>query len=193
MGLHFAATIMLARAWWAFILQGVLAVLFGVVILLYPGIGASALILLFGAWMLADGITDLARAWRTRGQRNWWVSVLEGLAGVVVGLIAVLLPGITLLSLVLLVGAWAIATGALEVYLAIRLREEISGELWMAVAGIASILLGILIIAFGPEPLLWLIAVFVLAFGFSLIALGWRLRGIHQQATRQNEYVERGR
>lgn len=192
MGFEFAQTIMLARAWWAFIVQGLLAVIFGLIILLFPGLGLATLILLFGAWMLADGAADLLRAWRTRGQRHWWLSLLEGLAGVIVGIIAILLPGITAITLVLLVAAWAIATGVLEIYLAIRLREQISGELWMGLAGLASILLGVILVIFGLPPFLWLVAVFVLTFGFSLIALGWRLRGIHEQAKRQGEYAERG-
>ena len=79
--------------------------------------------------------------------------------------------------------------------MAIRLREQIRGELFMAIAGLISIVFGLYIIIFpgvGILSVLWLIAFFAIAFGVSLIALGWRLRGIFQQAQRQNEYAERG-
>jgi uncharacterized membrane protein HdeD (DUF308 family) len=195
MATRFTAAIMLARVWWAFMLRGLLALVVGVVVLLFPEIGLPSLILAFAAWMIVDGLAELMGAWRARGQRNWWVGILEGLAGIVAGLLAVILPGITALVLLYLVAAWAIVTGVLEIIAAIRLREEINGELWMALAGVLSVLFGLYLIIFpgaGILSLLWLVGVFAIAFGVFMLLLGWRLRGIHQLAERQNEYAERG-
>ena len=195
MSVRFAAAITLGRVWWAFMLRGLLAVAFGVVVLLFPGIGLEAIVLVVAAWMIIDGGAELLGAWRTRGQRHWWVGILEGLAGIVIGVVAVLVPGITALALLYLVAAWAILTGVLEIIAAIRLREQITGELWMGLAGVLSILLGLYLAIFpgaGIISLLWLVGVFAIAFGVFILLLGWRLRGIHQQASRQGEYAERG-
>ena len=195
MALHVTELIVLARAWWAFILRGVLAILFGLVCLFFPPVAILGLATLFGFWLILDGISGVTGAWSARSHRNWWLSLLEGLAGLVAGVLAVLWPVITALILTLLVGAWAIITGVFEIWTAIRLREQIRGELFLAIAGVISILFGLYIVIFpgaGILSVLWLIAVFAMAFGVSLIGLGWRLRGIFEQAKRQNEYAERG-
>jgi uncharacterized membrane protein HdeD (DUF308 family) len=193
--LNFTGAITMARMWWAFLLRGVLAIAAGVFVLLVPGIGLAALILLFAAWMIADGVAELIGAWRTRGQKNWWVGILEGIAGLAVGIVAVVVPGLTAVVLLYLVAAWAIVTGVLEIYAAIKLREEITGELWMGLAGLLSVLFGLYLIIFpgaGILSLLWLVGIFAIAFGAAMLLLGWRLRGIHQQARAQDEYAERG-
>lgn len=195
MALNFTGAITMARMWWAFLLRGVLAIAAGVFVLLVPGIGLAALILLFAAWMIADGVAELIGAWRTRGQKNWWVGILEGIAGMAVGIVAVVVPGLTAVVLLYLVAAWAIVTGVLEIYAAIKLREEITGELWMGLAGLLSVLFGLYLIIFpgaGILSLLWLVGIFAIAFGAAMLLLGWRLRGIHQQARAQDEYAERG-
>lgn len=196
MGLNFTAVIVLARVWWAFVLRGVLAILFGVLAFLNVALAAIALVALFAAWAIIDGVTGLIAGWRTRGQdRNWWWSVVEGLLGIAAGIIAVLLPGTAAVALVLVIGAWAVITGALEIYGAIKLRAQISGELWLVLAGIGSILFGLLLFIFptmGVVTLTWLIGGFALVFGVLLIMLGLRLRTIHGQAVRNNEYAERG-
>ena len=196
MGLNFTAVIVLARVWWAFVLRGVLAILFGVLAFLNVALAAIALVALFAAWAIIDGVTGLIAGWRTRSQdRNWWWSVVEGLLGIAAGIIAVLLPGMAAVALVLVIGAWAVITGALEIYGAIKLRAQISGELWLVLAGIGSILFGLLLFIFptmGVVTLTWLIGGFALVFGVLLIMLGLRLRTIHGQAVRNNEYAERG-
>jgi uncharacterized membrane protein HdeD (DUF308 family) len=195
MALNFTAAITMARMWWAFLLRGVLAIIFGVVVLLFPGIGLTTLVLFFAVWMISDGFAELIGAWRTRGQKNWWVGILEGVAGLVAGILAVLLPGLTSLVLLYLVAGWAIVTGVLEIYAAIKLREEITGELWMGLAGLLSVLFGLYLIVFpgaGILSLLWLAGVFAIVFGAFMLMLGWRLRAIHEQAKSQAEYAERG-
>ena len=187
--------IVMARAWWTFILRGVIAILFGLVCLFFPPLAIIGLATLFGFWLIMDGVTGLTGAWSARGSGGWWVSLLQGIAGLVAGFLAIVWPVITAFVLVLLVGAWAILTGVFEIWTAIRLREHIKGELFLAIAGVISALFGLYVIIFpgaGILSVLWLIAVFALAFGVTLIALGWRLRGIYEQAKRQNEYVERG-
>jgi uncharacterized membrane protein HdeD (DUF308 family) len=180
-----AATAELSRWWWTFILRGVLAILFGVIAFIAPPATIAALVLLFGAWALVDGVFDIVAALmhRTMG-RSWWLTILEGVVGIVAGLLALAFPDIAAASLILLIAAWSIVTGVIEIGLAIRLREQITGELWLAIAGILSIVFGVLIFIYpaaGALTIVWIIGAFAIAFGISMIALGWRLRGIHQR------------
>lgn len=177
----------LARWWWTFVVRGLLAIAFGVLAFLSPGWGIAILVGLFAAWAIIDGVSGLLAGIRTRGQdRSWWLEVLEGLAGIAAGVAALVLPPeIVTTALVLVIAAWSVVTGVIEIALAIRLRRVIEGEIWMALAGVASVLFGILIVVFpaaGALSVVWLIGAFAIAFGVFAIGLGWRLRGIQARA-----------
>jgi uncharacterized membrane protein HdeD (DUF308 family) len=192
---QFAAVLLLAQLWWAFILRGVLGILFGVMLIVFPGIGLTAIILLFAVWALVGGASSLIGAWRSRSQREWWVGLFEGLAGLAAGVVAILLPAAAALALLFIVAGWAIVTGILQIWMAIRLRDQISGEVWMGLSGLISILFGLLLVIFpgtGILSALVLVGIFSILMGLPMVLLGWRLRGIHSQARRQNEYAERG-
>ena len=180
-----AATAELSRWWWTFILRGVLAILFGIVAFISPPATIAVLVLLFGAWALVDGVFDIVAALQHRTMdRSWWLTILEGVVGIIAGVLALAFPDIAAASLLLLIAAWSIVTGVIEVILAIRLREQITGELWLAIAGLLSIAFGVLLFllpAPGALSIVWIIGAFALAVGLAIIALGWRLRGIHQR------------
>lgn len=184
MTLDVSGTVALARWWWTFVLRGVLAMLFGVLAFIAPLWSIGVLVLLFAAWAIVDGVTGVWTGIRTRAtDRNWWLEILEGVVSIVAGLIALVLPGFAAEVLVLLIGAWAIVTGGFEIWSAIRLREEIEGEVWLALAGVASILFGIVLFLFpaaGALSLVWLIGSGSIAFGAFLVLLGWRLRRVHE-------------
>jgi uncharacterized membrane protein HdeD (DUF308 family) len=196
MGINFTGGIILARIWWAFLLRGILGIAFGVIVLLVPGIGLIAVLALFAAWAIIGGATQLISAWRQRGQPNWWVGILEGLAGIAAGVIAFVWPAITAIALLFLVAAWAIVTGVLQIWMAIRMREQIRGELLLGLAGAVSVIFGVVLILGGPTvgilSLLWLVGVFAVAIGATFFLLGLRLRRIYERAKQQNEYAERG-
>jgi uncharacterized membrane protein HdeD (DUF308 family) len=113
-----------------------------------------------------------------RGER-WGVLLLEGLAGIAAGAIALLWPGLTLLALLALIAAWAVLSGVFEIAAAIRLRKEISGEWLLALAGVATLGFGVLLVVFpaaGTLALVLLVGIYAVLFGVTLIALGFRLR-----------------
>lgn len=186
MAFDLTGTIGLARWWWTFIVRGVVAILFGIVAFAIPPAAIGILVGLFAAWAIIDGVNGLLTGIRTRGQdRSWWLEVLEGVVGVTAGIIALLLPGFAADVLLLLIATWAILTGVLEIVMAIRLRRVIEGEAWMALAGVASILFGVVLVLFpaaGALSLVWLIGSFALVFGVFLVILGWRLRRIDELA-----------
>ena len=177
-------TVAISRWWWTFILRGLLAIAFGVLAFIAPSWGLRILVALFGAWALIDGIASLWTGIRTRRvARNWWLEIAEGVVSVLAGLIALALPGFAAGILLLLIAAWAIVTGALQIWNAIRLREQIQGEFWLGLAGAASILFGILILLFPAQStltLVWLIGSGAIVIGAFLILLGWRLRGVNE-------------
>jgi uncharacterized membrane protein HdeD (DUF308 family) len=172
----------LTRNWWVLAVRGALAVLFGLLALIWPGITVLALVLLFGAYALVDGVMALYTALfdrgRPGGRGGGWL-VLEGVAGVLAAIGAVVWPGITALVLLYLIAAWALVTGVAEIVAAIRLRREIEGEWLMILSGALSILFGLLAFLFpgaGALAVVWLIATYAIAFGVVMLILAFRLR-----------------
>jgi uncharacterized membrane protein HdeD (DUF308 family) len=170
----------LSRNWWALALRGVAAILFGLLAFILPDITLTVLVLLFGAYMLVDGILAIVAAVRTRGSdTRWGLLIVEGVLGVLAGIIAFVWPGITALALLYLIAAWSIVTGILEMVAAIRLRREIEGEWALILGGILSVLFGVLLVVL-PGPgilaLVWLIGAYAVAFGVILIVLAFRVR-----------------
>jgi uncharacterized membrane protein HdeD (DUF308 family) len=170
----------LARNWWVAVARGVAGILFGLLTLIAPGISLASMVLVFGAYAFADGVLAIVMAVR-RNDRSvpWWVLLLEGVAGIALGVGTFFLPGLTALALLYLVAGWALVTGVLEIVAAIRLRKLISDEWLLAVSGVLSVGLGVLLVLFpGPGALalvIW-IGAYALLFGGLLVALGFRLR-----------------
>ena len=171
----------LSRYWWMTVLRGLFWILFGVVILARPGISLLSLTLALGIVIFADGILNVMNAFAGRKvHEDWWVLLLVGLTGVGVGALTFYSPQTTALALVFYVAIWAIATGLLQIAAAIRLRRQLAGEVWWTLAGIASVIFGVLLIvqpAAGALTLLWLFAVYAIAFGVLLVLLAFRVRG----------------
>ena len=170
----------LSRYWWMTLLRGLFWILFGIVIFARPGISLFSLTLALGAVMFIDGLINAANALGARKEHDdWWVVLLVGLAGVGIGILTFYNPQATALAVVLYVAIWAIATGLLEIVAAVRLRRQIAGEFWLALAGIASVLFGVLLAArpgVGALTILWLIGAYALAFGVILLLLVFKVR-----------------
>ncbi|HEX5832971.1 MAG TPA: HdeD family acid-resistance protein [Pyrinomonadaceae bacterium] len=169
-------------SWWALLLRGIAAIVFGLLAFIWPGITLTALVLLWGAYALVDGAFSIVAGIRSHGEsRRWWVLLLEGILGVAAGVVAFLIPGITALVLLLLIAAWAIVTGVFEIAAAIQMRKYIRGEWLLILAGIASILFGGLLFlnpVAGALAVVWLIGAYAIVFGVLLVALSLRLHGM---------------
>jgi uncharacterized membrane protein HdeD (DUF308 family) len=179
----------LARNWWVLALRGLAAVIFGILVfVLPPPITLSALILVLGVYLLVDGIAAVISAFNHRtADRNWWVTLLEGIVSIIAGLIAAFgSPTITALAILWVLAAWAIITGVFEIWAAISLRKEIEGELLLGLTGILSIIFGVLLILFpgaGILTVLALIGGYSIVFGILMIILAFRLRGMATTTT----------
>src|SRR4051812_36110271 len=176
MGISRSSADTLSANWWAVVLRGVAAMVFGILTLFSPGLTLATLILLFGVYAFADGVLAIAAAIRRRSEERWWMLLLAGIAGIVVALIALAMPGITAIALIYVIAVRAIVVGALEITAAVRLRKVIDGEWMMALAGIASILFGVLILGYPASGalavLLW-IGTYSIIIGAVLIGLGF--------------------
>jgi uncharacterized membrane protein HdeD (DUF308 family) len=169
----------LARNWWAIALRGALAIVFGLVTFILPGATMLSLVLFFAAYALVDGVFAIVAAVRSaRSHERWGLLVLEGIVGIVAGVIALLWPGLTILTFVLLVAAWALVSGALMSVAAFRLQLD-HGRWWLVLGGVASIVYGLLLIAaplIGALVLTWWLGAYALVFGVLLLILAVRLR-----------------
>jgi uncharacterized membrane protein HdeD (DUF308 family) len=173
--------LILANNWWALALRGAIAIVFGLFALLWPGMSLTALVLLFAAFAFIDGLLALIAGIRGFGRADrWGAFLLEGVLGLAIAVVTVVWPAITALVFVVLIAAWAILTGLLELIAAVRLRREVRGEWLLALGGLASLGLGLLLVlnpSAGVVVLLWLIGAYAIVFGLVLIGLGLRLRG----------------
>jgi len=178
----------LARTWWLLALRGIVAILFGIVAFLWPGVTWLVVVASFAAFATVDGIFALVAAFSGHGQRRWWALALEGIFGISVGVITLFWPQVTQLALLYLIAYWAIVTGLFEVIAAVRLREEIEGEWLLGLAGILSMLFGVaLVILPGPGALAvaWLIGCYAIAAGLVFLILAYRMRESLRLAPRQ--------
>jgi uncharacterized membrane protein HdeD (DUF308 family) len=170
----------LAANWRALALRGLVALLFGLAVLFWPGLVFAVLALLFGIYAVIDGAITFVPALRSsdRGARRW-LPLTEGAVGVIAGLVALLLPGITANGLVYVIVGWAIATGVLKIFTAILLRAEVENGWLLAGSGALSVLFGVILatLAGSDVPfLIPLIGAFAVVVGLALIVFAFRLR-----------------
>ena len=177
----------LVQNWWLFTLRGIFAIVFGLLALIFPGPTMLSLVILFSAYMLVDGIFGIISAVRAirRKEDRWALLIFEGLIDIAVGILAFLWPGITVLAFVLLVGAWAIVTGAVMTAAGFRLNVS-HGRWWLVLSGLLSLGFGTLLVIIpliGAVVLTWWIGAYALAFGVALVIFSFKLR------SRQHEGV----
>ena len=174
----------ISRNWWMFAVRGVVAIIFGVVALIWPGQALQALVLVFGAYALVDGIFAVfAGIASYRYFERWWAVLLEGVAGVVIGLLTFFWPNITALVLLYFIAAWALITGIFEIVAAIQFRRVITGEWMLILGGLLSILFSVLLFVFplaGAVSVILVIGMYAVVFGTSEIIFAFRLRGLRR-------------
>jgi uncharacterized membrane protein HdeD (DUF308 family) len=170
----------LASNWRALALRGLVALLFGLVVLFWPGLVFAVLAVLFGIYAVVDGAITFVPALRSseRGARRW-LPLSEGAVGVIAGLIALLWPGLTIDGLVYVIVGWAVVTGTLKILTAILLRTEVENGWLLAGSGALSVLFGVLLAALAGSDVPFLaplIGAFAVIVGLALIVFAFRLR-----------------
>jgi uncharacterized membrane protein HdeD (DUF308 family) len=169
--------------WWMLALRGVAAIVFGILAFLWPGITLLSLVFLFGAYALANGVLSLIAAFKApKGTGNKGSLIFLGLLSIIAGLLTFCIPGITALGLVLLIAAWALVNGVTEIVAAIKLRKVITGEWLLILAGLLSIVFGILLLlqpGAGALALIFWIGAWAIVMGVLLMILAFKIKGLH--------------
>jgi len=172
---------LISKAWWAIFLRGLAAIAFGVVAFAWPGISLLSLIFLYGVYAIGDGLTALIAAFTSAkgSQRVWYI--LGGLVSIAAGVVTFAWPGLTGVTLVVLIGVWSIVRGLTEIAAGVALRKIIPNEWLFILGGFLSILFGLALCAMpaaGALGLLWWIATWAIAFGLILVVWALRLRSL---------------
>jgi uncharacterized membrane protein HdeD (DUF308 family) len=171
----------LARNWWALLIRGIAAVIFGILAFCWPGATLFAICILFGAYAFVDGVFAIVAAVRAaQAHERWWPFVIEGIVGLAIAAVTFYDISITFLALYFTVAVWAFATGVLEIAAGIQLRKSIANEFLLILAGLASIVFGIFMFwhpIAATIAIVWIIATYAVVFGIIMIALAFRLRG----------------
>ncbi|HEY0320059.1 MAG TPA: DUF308 domain-containing protein [Pyrinomonadaceae bacterium] len=173
----------IAKYWWVLFIRGLLALLFGIMAVAWPGPTLMTLVLLYGAYTLVDGITAL---W-VGGTSRAWPLVLAGVIGIIIGIYTFLFLGITSIALLYLIAVWALIRGIFEIVTAIQLRKEISNEWMLIIGGIISIIFGLVLFASpltGALAMILIIGCYAIVFGGVMIVLAFRLRGLPNRLER---------
>jgi uncharacterized membrane protein HdeD (DUF308 family) len=179
----------LARNWWLLALRGVAGILFGIGAFVWPDATLAALILVFGAYVFVDGIFAVVAGIRMRRQLSlWWLVLVEGVAGIILGVLTFRSPDTTALILLTFIAAWSIVSGIFEIATAVRIRTMIANEWLLILSGVVSIVFGALLIAqpnAGEIAIVWLIGAYALLFGMLTLMLALRVRGLRDTIGRQ--------
>ena len=170
----------LARNWWALLIRGLAAVIFGVLAFAWPGVTGWALVILFGAYAFVDGIFALVSAIRAAEAHERWIAfAIEGIVGLVIAAIVVFRPGIAGLALYFTIAVWAVLTGIFELVAAFQLRSLVPNEWLLILGGVLSVVFGALLIVFpmvGILTVIYLIGFYAIFFGITMIAFSFRLK-----------------
>jgi uncharacterized membrane protein HdeD (DUF308 family) len=172
--------LLLARNWWVFLLRGILALVFGVAAVFFPEAAFLSLVLVFGAFALVDGIFSIiAAVTGTVKTENWWWLLLEGIFGILIGLLTLVQPAAMGRAWIFVIASWAVVTGILEIFTAVKLRKVIEREFWMILSGMFSVVFGVLAFTYpqsGAFAIGLITGIYAVMFGITMLMFAFRLR-----------------
>jgi len=170
-----------AQYWWLILLRGIFTILFGIVILTWPGLTITTLIIFFGVYAIVSGVfLAITGLLGVKKYNDWWVTLLHGALSFVIGMIVLKWPGVTIHTFLIIAAIWAIVSGISEVIIAIAIRKEVKNEWLMALSGVLSFVLGMLLLAkpaAGIYVITILFGIYAILFGTIAIAGSIALKG----------------
>ncbi|MFE2672876.1 HdeD family acid-resistance protein [Streptomyces hygroscopicus] len=174
----------LKSVWWL-VARGAAAVVFGALTLVWPQLTALALAWAFGAYALVDGLVLTGSAWRHRHEHRPALACAgAGALGVVAGVVTALWPGLTALALVVMAGVWAMVTGCLELWVAMRMRHELAHAWFWRASAVVSVGAGVLLWLrpdAGAVAIAFVLGVYALIAGGLWLAAAWREYRAHSE------------
>jgi len=159
----------LEQNWWVALIRGLIAIAFGILVIVWPDVAVKTLVLIFAIFLLVDGLIAAIGSLMNTKYRDWWVGLVIGIIEIGIGVATLVRPEITLTVILILIGLWAIFRGLVEFLLGIAIRNEVTGEWILILAGLISMLFGVLallapFIETGPA-LLVMIGIYALVIG----------------------------
>jgi len=179
------AHVLCRRTWWVFLVGGVASVLFGLLAFISPGIALFVLAMFFAASVLVDGAFSIAGSIQNREKDGWWILLLIGILGLLVGGYALTNPPISILAFIYIVAFQAILLGVFLVMLGYKVRQATTREWILYLTGGLSILFGILVVAnpvAGSLSIVYTIAAWAIVIGALKIAFAFRVRNLQGRA-----------
>ncbi len=170
------------RHWWTIALGGLLGILFGIVALVWPQVTLMALVYVFAAFAVLDGVLTLFFSIATHKEdERWGMLAASGIAEIVLGVVIFIWPQITAQIFVYMVAAWAIMTGVFEILAAADFRGVIDNGWLLILTGLLSVAFGVLLIVYpsaGAISLVWIIGLYAIVNGILDIVFAFRLHGL---------------
>ena len=167
-------------------LRGVITLLLGILFLARPGAGVGILLGVFAAWCILDGIALIAAAIMGDALSNRGWLALGGLLSIAAGAMTFLWPGNTAIVLLYVIAVRALIVGAVEVIAAIRFGRTIPHPWLLAMTGVLSMLLGV-VLARNPQAgvlsVTWLVGLYGIVLGAVEIGAAIGLRREIRQTT----------
>ena len=171
-----------SRIWWSVVLRGILAILFGIVAFFYTGQTLLALVYVFGVFAVLSGLATLVIAVRAgEAHQRWGWLAVSGILGVIVGVVAFAWPGLTALTFVYLIAAWAIFAGVAEIAFALAAPITLAHPWLAGLSGLLSVVFGILLAVWprsGATALTWLVGIYAIVYGATLLYYAFLVQGL---------------
>jgi uncharacterized membrane protein HdeD (DUF308 family) len=174
------------RTWWVFLLGGIAAVIFGVLAFIEPMTAWLVVSMFFAADVLVDGVFNVIGAVQHREKDGWWIMLLMGALGVLVGGYALLNPPVSMMAFLYLVALQAIMLGVFLIMLGYKVRAATQREWILYLAGALSVLFGILVLAnplAGSLSVIKLIAVWALVTGVLKIIFAFKVKNLPERVS----------
>jgi uncharacterized membrane protein HdeD (DUF308 family) len=172
--------------WWLVVLRGALAVIFGVLAIMWPVHTLAALIILFGAYSLVDGVFAFFSALRFGvHSERWWPLIFEAVIGIAAGVLVLGWPSLAALSFAIVFAAWALVTGVFEIIAALRLHRLDGRFWWLILAAVLSLAVGVYFVVWpgaGLIAFVWVIGIYALLFGIAMLIMGFRMNAARRSA-----------
>lgn len=174
----------LEKNWWVLVLRGVIAALFGIYALINPGAALSLLVLIFGIFLVIDGILSVVGAIVVgREGGSWGVFLLIGVLEIAVAILAFTNPDVFASLFFILIGIWALFKGLFELLLGIAISKEVEGEWMLILSGVLSMLFGVLAILFpffesAAAGAVILLGLYALLYGVLMIIIGFGAKSL---------------
>lgn len=171
---------------WSLVIRGIIAIIFGLFLTMWPGMTVATIVLLFALFAIVDGVVIVIMALaRGKKEPRWSQLVPLGIVGIILGIIILLMPEISIIILIYFIAAWALITGLGEFVFALASKGLSSGMRWLyALGGILSVILGILIFVYpigSTSVLIWVLGFYLLIYGIYAIITGFWLNSVNKK------------